>query len=487
MLKFLLGCLTSVGFVIAAHAEGSTGAHQVVRFQLGADQKLLVTYHWPKSCESGLQFVAEDPRASPLQAKGVPLDFSAEVSAMRLEVPLSADPEGSGGFHYPWAHPVGSGVYIYLPYYRVKNNCGTAQYVLDAPGVMLSDGIQSGPVIATNHANEASSAVLFPTPPHQHTKQSVYIDSSLGQQMAQELDEVFHQGRSFYQSSLPNAGFRPAGLVVGVTQDGGPVKGFGGDATNVIRLHYYNLPLPLGATMRTKFKLTLLHELAHRFHPESMARTALYPLPGEGGADFLRWSAALSLGLINKTQAAEMFDVALANCLQKTGATPWMELGKRVRFSDRVPYDCGFVAYAVGLSMRQGSGTAMDRMDALFAVHTRFANFDFPHVIECSGAATCTAKWLPRMFGQHETFAQVVDDWAFQTGLLEREPEHSVSTAPNQQPICAGKSPGTISADVPPDDPGSRDCRVIPATAHKVRYRLNLEMFLANLRRTNRD
>ena len=470
LLGFLL-CLIASQDVHAADSATST-----VRFQWGSDQKLVVTYQWPTACVVGLQFASGDPRTNALNAKGAEVNTTSDTSVLRLEVPLSTE---SGEHHYPWAHPVGNGVYIYLPYYAIKDNCGAVQTILDAPGVMFLNGIEPGPIIAKVSSAEASTAVLFQSAPAPHKKQSIYADPVVGQAFASELEDLFLQGLTFYQAALPKSSYRPSGLVIGVTQDRSQIFGFGGDATNVIRLHYYNLPTPLAPAMRKKIKLTLLHELAHRFHPESIGSSALYPLPSEGGADFLRWSAAYSLGLIDKAEAAELFDAALANCLKQTGATPWMQLDKRARFSNRVPYDCGFVAYALGLSMRQGAGTALGRVDALFAMHAKQQKFDFSQAMECSDTPACEAQWLPRMFGQRETITQVIDDWAAQTGIVVRVAEDTAAHAPSQFPICPPAPLPLAESAVTAQSPAAPACKPIPEPVLKLLHRVNLDLLRA--------
>lgn len=468
MRNLCLAFLFTVFATLAAHAADTALPAPVVRFQLAADQKLHVTYQWPTACVGGLRFVSADPRTTELKAKGVALDGDAGFSALRLEVPLSIE---SGELHYPWAHPVGNGVYVYLPYYALQDNCGVPQYLLDAPGVMFLDGLEPGPVVARYSVESGSTAVLFKDAPTPGNQPWVYVDPAVGQSFARELESLFLQGLNFYQQVLPRSGYRPAGLVIGVTNDGSSMIGFGGDATNVIRLHYYNLPQPLVPAMRKKIKITLLHELAHRFHPESMDNTPLAPLPGEGGADFLRWSAAYALGLIDKAEAAVMFDTALAKCVKHTAAGPWMQLERRLRYTNRVPYDCGFVAYAMGLTARQGTGTALDRVDVLFASHAHAPNFDFAAALECAANPDCQARWLPRLFGNRETMLQVIDDWANQVGLLSHVPPELAANAPSDFPMCAD----------PPQAPNATPCKPLPEVSVKLLHRVHIDLLLALL------
>ena len=242
---FLLGFLLCL--IASQAADAADTATPTIRFQWGGDQKLVVTYQWPTACVGGLQFASGDPRTNALNAKGTAVEATPGTSVLRLEVPLSTE---SGEHHYPWAHPVGRGVYIYLPYYAIKDNCGAVQTMLDAPGVMFLNGIEPGPVIANASSEEASAAVLFQSAPAPQRRQSIYTDPAVGQAFASELEDLFLQGLKFYQAALPQSGYRPAGVVIGVTYDRSQVFGFGGDATNVIRLHYYNLPTPLAPAMR---------------------------------------------------------------------------------------------------------------------------------------------------------------------------------------------------------------------------------------------
>lgn len=434
-----------------------------LHFRWQPDHKLVVTYQMPRSCADGLRELDDELMAPPIRAKRLPVESTQGAVAARFEVPLSTD---AGEAQFPWAHPVGErGVYLYLGHYSIPKACGQAHHTFDAPGVMLLQGMEPGPVKASAEVVRGKAVVLFDESPAAGAVVSLYVDPAFDAVAAQTMQDVFLRGRDFFKRALPNARYSLAGMVIGATQDGGDVMGFGGDANNIIRLHVYNLP---PARVLPQLKLTTLHELAHRFHPEEIANSTLHPLPGEGGADFLRWWAAYQLQLINKAEAADMFDAAMDNCLRQTGIAPWLQLGMQARYKERASYDCGMVVFALGLALRQGSGTAMARVDDAFASLTKPGAWDFAQQLECGRTIACAPQWLPRLLGSQESVNQVAEDLVAQTDLLRRvvAPVSDASTS---------SSPCLASANA--DAPGCRK----PNKSDAYNFRVNMTALEAKL------
>lgn len=408
-------CLPLITAVLPATASSPVpdpAAAVAVDITLAAPGVLEVAYHLPAAC-TALPFIKHGSEGAGLRASWQALDDcgaadgdtlsrkSGACPALRFRVPVTADPVNG----YPAAFPVGEGVYVHASNYAVAPQCGAVAYHFSAPGIAVAGGAVQG--LASSTRDDAAALLLpAPLPPTPAGGTPFYFDAQLPAATVAQVRTVADGTVAYLKTTMPDAPYlAPAVAVARVSEPGGP--NVGGDAADVLRLALYNWPAQPGPAEQAKLTLLVSHEFSHRFQ----LRDAVdgYPdarLIHEGGAEFLRWLVSVEQGWLTRAQAAEQLDAALADCLLDTDGQGWRGLNGRTVARNRLDYRCGLPVYVYALAARQGSGTAIGRLNDFYRDVGQGRFPDFAHALECGATPGCTPRWLPRLLGAAPMAAQ---------------------------------------------------------------------------------
>jgi hypothetical protein len=263
---------------------------------------------------------------------------STHVYAQRLNSEVSDDAV------YLKAAGMGKGIYMYLPYFIPKGDCGSVDFNIEAKHILWNGKWHTGNVKITA-ATARRKAIFFTNEETPIIKGATYFDSEIPKNVLDEMDFSFGKIIGFYQDVLDTTPMRGIGVVAALTRNEGKYTGFGGDALNIIRMSYDN-PKPEDVlTLSRIFPGTFAHELAHKLQTEK-----LFDLPParyivEGGADFLKVIVLLNAGIIDEARAKEIVLKAGTDCGKFSDTRTLFEKIQQKSFNYREPYDCGMVYY----------------------------------------------------------------------------------------------------------------------------------------------
>ncbi|KQX01976.1 hypothetical protein ASC94_05230 [Massilia sp. Root418] len=386
-------------------APAAQAAEVGVHVTLLTDDSVEVSYTLPPACRT-LAFSKNGEAGRSTRAAWQPLDDCGSAGAdqlgrsaqacpsLRFRVPAATRQAG-----YPAAFPLGQGVYTHLSNYAVADSCGAVRYSLAAPGIVVNGQAyagKAGPPAVPLHGD--SAALLLNAPLQQHGSAAPdFFDPRLSPATIEHIKTVADGTVAFLREALPDASFRrPIVAAVRAAAPGGPY--IGGDASDVLRLVLYNWPQAPGAAEQAKATLLVSHEFSHRFQLRDAVDN--YPdarLIHEGGGEFLRWMASIHNGWLTPAQAARQLDEALAGCILYSEPKSWRELTPPQIGGNRLEYQCGLPAYVYGLAARQGSASAMARVNDFYRALRQGGQPDFAQAMECGAAAGCQPRWLPQL------------------------------------------------------------------------------------------
>ncbi len=320
----------------------------------------------------------------------------AQCASVRFRVPASFD-KVTG---YPGAFPIGAGLFVHTSKYAVDNSCGTVSYTFQAPGSIGIDGKLEHASAGANAVQGADLALLFlPIDVPARAGTPSYFDPQLTPAAVRQIQQVADDTIALYRKALPDAPFKMPIMAAAKATEPGSAN-VGGDGGDVMRLSFFNWPDQPGRAEQQKMTLLVSHEMSHRFQLRDAVD--VYPdarLIHEGGAEFLRWMAALHYGWMSHAEAAQDLDNALGDCLIDAGQHHWRSFSERTIGMTRMDYRCGLPAYVYALAARQGQGLAFERFNAFYRQLKSGQTPDFAATLECGDAPACTARWLPRLLG----------------------------------------------------------------------------------------
>lgn len=416
LLMYLM-CLPLVTTVLPAAVSAPVPVQAetvAVDITLAGPGALEVAYHLPAACTT-LPFLKHGSDGAGLRANWQALDDcgvadgdtlsrkAGSCPVLRFRVPVTAAPVNG----YPAAFPVGEGVYVHVSNYAVAPRCGAPVYRFGAPGIAVAGGAVQGQFSST-HDDAAALLLPAPLPPTPAGGTPFYFDAQLPAATVAQVRAVADGTVAYLKTAMPDARYlAPAVAVARVSEPGGP--NVGGDAADVLRLALYNWPAQPGPAEQAKLTLLVAHEFSHRFQlRDAVDGYADARLIHEGGAEFLRWLVSVEQGWLTRAEAAEQLDAALADCLLDTDGQGWRGLNPRTVARNRLHYRCGLPVYVYALAARQGSGTAIARLNDFYRDVGQGRAPDFAHALECGATPGCTPQWLPRLLGT----APMSTEWA---------------------------------------------------------------------------
>ncbi|OEZ61664.1 hypothetical protein [Duganella sp. HH105] len=341
---------------------------------------------------------------------------SAGACTARFRVPATMQ-KISG---YPGSFPAPGGMYVHSSNYALADSCGPVRYRFQAADIVMNGQRYHDTATPPATSGGDTSAMLMLTPQTSATLD--YFDPRLSAATVARINEVADGTIALLSKQLPLAVFtRPAIAAIGASEPGGP--NVSGDASNILRLAFFNWPQTLGPAEQDLLTTFVSHEFSHRFQLRDAVD--VYPdsrLINEGGAEFLRWLTSIQKGWLSHQQAAAQLDKALAECTLYTEGKSWRALTPREIGGQRLEYLCGLPTYVYSLAARQGRGTAMNRFDRFYHQLRQGQVPDFAQALECGDAAACKPQVLPALLSSGPTMEQQWDEVLPKTGLAALRP-----------------------------------------------------------------
>jgi hypothetical protein len=383
---------------------GAHGQGVDVHVRLLKPDAIEVSYTLPARC-TAVPFVKNGPDGKQTRAGWQALDDcgvagadqlsrgKGACSALRFRVPTATDQPG-----YPAAFPLGQGAYVHLSNYALADTCGKVSYDLAAPGILMNGRSYQDAAVA--NAGEDTAALLLQAPQAQRDGEpAAWFDSRLSATAVAQIKLVANGTVNYLRGALPDARYKPPIIAaVYATRPGGP--SIGGDASDVLRLSFFNWPSDPGPKEQASLRLLVAHEFSHRFQlRDAVDDYADGRLIHEGGGEFLRWMTSVQQGWLTHAQAAADLDQALTNCSLYADQQSWRALTPRVIRGNRLEYSCGLAVYTYALAARQGAGTAMSRVNSFYRELGSGGKPDFGQSMECGSSPPCAPRWLPLLLG----------------------------------------------------------------------------------------
>lgn len=425
-----LALLSLALFPMVAHA-----GEVKVQIKLATPDAVEVSYTLPDDCKT-VPFVVNGSDGGKIRASwqaeddcgtagGDAISRSKDVcTALRFRVPVTASKVNG---YYATAFPMGGGaVYVHTSTYAINEACGKVSYSFMAPGsIAMAGRVYQGEVSADQQSGGDMSVLLLPGTLPPVSGPISYFDPRMSPEAVAQIREVADGTVSFLRKALPDAEFKPPILAATLASEpGGP--NVGGEASDVLRLSFYNWPQQPSLKERQKMTMLVAHELSHRFQLRDAVDT--YPdarLIHEGGAEFLRWLVSVQKGWLTHEEAAQNLDDELAQCMLSTDQKSWRELTPRAITGQHLEYHCGLAAYVFALAARQGHDSALKRFNDFYKDLKHAEKPDFAQALECGSDTHCQARWLPLLLGNGTPMS---DQWSklfSETGL-------ATPHAPNQ-------------------------------------------------------
>lgn len=403
-----------------------------VGITLRQDAALEVRYTLPPSCP-GLAFANDDIKpvtAAAIRADWTPLDDctvldaqgvrprDATCTALRLRVPATMRAQDAAVYDriYPWAQPVGEGLYVHTSAYAVTPSCGAVGWTFAAPGgTVVLDGVAGAQQAASGAPQAGYMPALLIARPYDRQAAPLLLDANVTPAVRAFMEQTLAQSRGELQAMLPDAVFKPAYVVARAAE----MSHWRSDVANGTTLRV-SLPLALTPDAELRSRGLIAHELAHFLQPGPVTgdwgdeRAAVM----EGGAEFLRLAVLARRGWITPARLQDEMEMALNDCLMQVGGTSWA--ASPVRGWGMAPYRCGLALHLLGLANGQGEATALQRLNDYYRAARGGAQDDFARALECGRDAACTPRWLPRVRGS-EALAAIVADWRRMPASLVNE------------------------------------------------------------------
>ncbi|MBV8657697.1 MAG: hypothetical protein JO142_07740 [Burkholderiales bacterium] len=409
-------------------AAAAQDSRVLVHLQLDKPDVLTVSYRLPPSCRD-LAFINDGIRpasADELRRDWQPADDCARVDGQGLH--LTKDACSTARFLvpvqfrfidrvYPWAQPIGGGVYAHTQSYAVKPDCGPVDWRFSTlHGTLVINGKRSESdtrLTADTPDIESMPVLLFD---HQEDggKPLIHIDPALPNVMATAVMRSAGDVEQLYSDKMQASHLPTHSMVVARAPHG---MGWWGDAANrtTLRLMVQADASPGNIDLLKGF---IAHELAHFLQPRDIANVGRenQALILEGGAEYLRWYAQASLGWKTAADSALDLQRAFNACALATQQHSWADTPNRGW--GKIPYDCGLAFHAIALADRQTSEAPISLLDNYYHQGRGGTATDFATALECGSYTPCTPRWLPRLLNGKELVTAIFDDFARHTGLL---------------------------------------------------------------------
>lgn len=398
-------------------------------------QALLLSYRLPPACRE-LVFSNDGIRpeaAADLRRDWQVLDDCATVDGQGVQLRRPECREARirvpAGFRfqdrvYPWAMPLGGGIYAHTQSYAVQASCAPVDWTFSTQrGTVVVNG-QAGARTATRAADTAaidfSPVLLF----EQVQDGPVHIDPALPAGLVTDLVAGVRQIEQFYAAQLRESTM-PAHSLLAIRAPVG--IGWGGDAANRTTLRVM-VQADTAPENVARVRKLVAHELAHFLQPRDAPDVwqAQRTMVDEGGAEFLALQVQTALGWLTPDAAAAEIQRAVNACSLSMQGRTWGETPNRGWGS--IPYDCGLAFHALALAGRQTEQAPLALLDHYYHQGRQGTRTDFAQALECGSLSPCAPRWLPRLLGSQETVQAVFDDFGQQSGLLQiaAQPDPSV-------------------------------------------------------------
>lgn len=306
-------------------------------------------------------------------------------SSLRVRVPASSlDLDRV----YPWAYPMGAGLYAHTRAFAVTDACGPVRWRVAAPnGTVVANGQVAGP--SSVLPGDGNDVPLLFLPMALPGGARHYADPALPASLTARVGAMTSRLERWLGAALPSqaypAYFTMAGFAQGARWRGDTAN------RNTLRLTFPSQP-----SVGTDAEMPgfVAHELAHfaqpSAYPGDQGETALL---NEGGAEFLRWSAEAQLGWRTAAELEDDVGRALNTCIAAAAGKPWRAVPGRQHA--RMPYDCGLAFHVLALAARPGqAASALATLDSYYAAARNGAS---AATLECAGDPVCLPQWLPAL------------------------------------------------------------------------------------------
>lgn len=406
----------------AAAAGPKTADGVTATLSLVSPDELEIAYTLPPRCES-INFLnngVRDHIAREMRRDWIAADACGQVDARQVRRTRAACsrvsfrvPASTRQFDrvYPWAFPIGGGLYSHTSAFAVDTTCGPVSWQFVAPnGTVVVDGVpSSSPAVrAPQTARIGYAPVIFfsePLPGGERSQR--HTDPRLAPATARFVTDTADAAFRLYAAQLPGLDPAPGFIAAAVSDDGTTWRG---DAANhsTIRLM---LPATLSAEIRPAIRQFVAHELAHMLQPLEWndAWDKQQPMLAEGGADLIAWLASASLGWADRAALRQGAAKAINSCVIAAEGKSWSGIGDRGW--GKIPYDCGFTFHVLGLASRSTRAPAAAVMRDYYLAAQKGGPTDFARALECGAASGCSAQWLGRIAGD-EPIASVLSAYA---------------------------------------------------------------------------
>jgi hypothetical protein len=385
---------------------------------------LEVSYQIPPSC-TGLAFANDGMRPQTVtelrrdwraaddctvfDANGIK-PARASCTTLRVRVPASTRVLDR---IYPWASPLGDGLYLHTDDYALTPACGPVEWTFGAPGgTVVVDGVEGADSATRTPAQVGDGIpVVLLKQAFQPGAPRVHADPRFGPQtVARVVGDALAVERQL-KRDLPGVDFTMPYIAAGVA----PRGNYQADMAHrtIMRLSF---PAEPGPAQDEILLFTLPHEMAHMTQPVNWNDSwAGEPLVHEGGAELLRVTVATHLGWYDQARMQAQLEHAVNACVLAAEGKNWK--GIRNRGWGKVPYDCGLAFYLVALSANPGPAPPLLRVRDYYRQAHTGQRTDFAQALECGARAGCQPRWLTRLAGD-EPLDSVLLDAARQPGAL---------------------------------------------------------------------
>lgn len=258
----------------------------------------------------------------------------------------SLNSEAVEGEHYLKAARMGSGVYLYLPYFFPARVCKDVVFEISAQHILWQGEWHAERLRLS--LDEVRGKAIFLTNELKPTRQAGrYFDASIPAATLQRLQAAFEKINSYYERVLKVRPQQGIGVVAAIARNQAAYSGYGGDANNIIRMSFDN-PNPTQLENVDAFMpLTFAHELAHKLQTDKLHAYAPARYIVEGQAEFFKVLVMFNSGLLDDYASRQVLRKAMAACTAMADGRSVSDKLAQGTYAFREPYDCGLAYYFV--------------------------------------------------------------------------------------------------------------------------------------------